>query len=140
MILQLFYIISLKKLKLKLKNIFQIYEKVLVLNGDMPLIQASELEKFDIPNATIVMSVLKLQSADGYGRVIIENGDVKKIVEQKDATHNELKITTANAGIYQFCSKFLLENLPKLNNNNAQKEYYITDLVEMEIGRASCRE
>ncbi len=111
------------------------YEKVLVLNGDMPLIQASELEKFDIPNATIVMSVLKLQSADGYGRVIIENGNVKKIVEQKDATENELKITTANAGIYQFCSKFLLENLPKLNNNNAQKEYYITDLVEMAINQ-----
>ena len=111
------------------------YEKTLVLNGDMPLIQASELEKFDIENATIVMSVLKLESADGYGRVIIENGDVKKIVEQKDATIEELKITTANAGIYQFETKFLLENLPKLNNNNAQKEYYITDLVEMAISQ-----
>ena len=111
------------------------YEKVLVLNGDMPLIQASELEKFDIENATIVMSVLELESADGYGRVIIENGNVKKIVEQKDATIEELKITTANAGIYQFETKFLLENLPKLNNNNAQKEYYITDLVEMAINQ-----
>ncbi|RBQ32710.1 UDP-N-acetylglucosamine diphosphorylase/glucosamine-1-phosphate N-acetyltransferase [Arcobacter sp. FW59] len=110
------------------------YEKVLVLNGDMPLIQASELEKFDI-TATIVMSVLKLESADGYGRVIIENGNVKKIVEQKDASNEELKITTANAGIYQFCSKFLLENLAKLDNNNAQKEYYITDLVEMAISQ-----
>ncbi|KLE04257.1 bifunctional UDP-N-acetylglucosamine diphosphorylase/glucosamine-1-phosphate N-acetyltransferase GlmU [Aliarcobacter butzleri] len=110
------------------------YEKVLVLNGDMPLIQASELEKFDI-NATIVMSVLKLESADGYGRVIIENGNVKKIVEQKDASEDELKITTANAGIYQFETKFLLENLPKLDNNNAQKEYYITDLVEMAISQ-----
>ncbi len=108
------------------------YEKVLVLNGDMPLIQASELEKFDI-NATIVMSVLELQSADGYGRVIIESGNVKKIVEQKDANEDELKVTTANAGIYQFETKFLLENLAKLNNNNAQKEYYITDLVEMAI-------
>ena len=110
------------------------YEKTLVLNGDMPLIQASELEKFDI-DATIVMSVLELESADGYGRVIIENGNVKKIVEQKDATIEELKITTANAGIYQFETKFLLENLPKLNNNNAQKEYYITDLVEMAISQ-----
>ncbi|MEV9476972.1 bifunctional UDP-N-acetylglucosamine diphosphorylase/glucosamine-1-phosphate N-acetyltransferase GlmU [Aliarcobacter butzleri] len=110
------------------------YEKVLVLNGDMPLIQASELEKFDI-NATIVMSVLELNSADGYGRVIIENGNVKKIVEQKDASEDELKITTANAGIYQFETKFLLENLPKLDNNNAQKEYYITDLVEMAISQ-----
>jgi bifunctional UDP-N-acetylglucosamine pyrophosphorylase/glucosamine-1-phosphate N-acetyltransferase len=110
------------------------YEKVLVLNGDMPLIQSSELEKFDI-NATIVMSVLELQSADGYGRVIIENGNVKKIVEQKDANENELKVTTANAGIYQFETNFLLENLPKLNNNNAQKEYYITDLVEIAISQ-----
>ncbi|MDN5107304.1 bifunctional UDP-N-acetylglucosamine diphosphorylase/glucosamine-1-phosphate N-acetyltransferase GlmU [Aliarcobacter butzleri] len=110
------------------------YEKVLVLNGDMPLIQASELERFEI-NATIVMSVLELESADGYGRVIIENGNVKKIVEQKDASEDELKITTANAGIYQFETKFLLENLPKLDNNNAQKEYYITDLVEMAISQ-----
>ena len=108
------------------------YEEVLVLNGDMPLIQAEELKKFDL-DATIVMSVLELQSADGYGRVIIENGNVKKIVEQKDATPEELAITTANAGIYQFETKFLLENLPKLNNNNAQKEYYITDLIEMAI-------
>ncbi len=110
------------------------YEEVLVLNGDMPLIQAEELKKFDL-DATIVMSVLELQSADGYGRVIIENGSVKKIVEQKDATETELAITTANAGIYQFETKFLLENLPKLNNNNAQKEYYITDLVEMAINQ-----
>lgn len=110
------------------------YEEVLVLNGDMPLIQAEELKKFDL-DATIVMSVLELQSADGYGRVIIENGNVKKIVEQKDANENELKITTANAGIYQFETKFLLENLPKLNNNNAQKEYYITDLIEMAISQ-----
>ena len=110
------------------------YEKVLVLNGDMPLIQSNELEKFEI-SATIVMSVLELNSADGYGRVIIENGNVKKIVEQKDANEQELKITTANAGIYQFETKFLLENLPKLNNKNAQKEYYITDLVEMAISQ-----
>jgi bifunctional UDP-N-acetylglucosamine pyrophosphorylase/glucosamine-1-phosphate N-acetyltransferase len=110
------------------------YEEVLVLNGDMPLIQAEELKKFDL-DATIVMSVLELQSADGYGRVIIENGNVKKIVEQKDANANELKVTTANAGIYQFETKFLLENLPKLNNNNAQKEYYITDLIEMAISQ-----
>lgn len=110
------------------------YERVLVLNADMPLIQASELEKFDI-DATIVMSVLKLVSAEGYGRVVIENDEVKRIVEQKDASEEELKINTANAGVYLFDTKFLLENLPKLNNNNAQKEYYITDLVELAINQ-----
>jgi bifunctional UDP-N-acetylglucosamine pyrophosphorylase/glucosamine-1-phosphate N-acetyltransferase len=113
-------------------NITPKYEKTLVLNADMPLIQANELEKFDL-EATIVMSVLQLNSADGYGRVVIENGNVKKIVEQKDASEEELKITTANAGVYQFETKFLLENLPKLSNNNAQKEYYITDLIELAI-------
>jgi bifunctional UDP-N-acetylglucosamine pyrophosphorylase/glucosamine-1-phosphate N-acetyltransferase len=113
-------------------NITPKYEKTLVLNADMPLIQANELEKFDL-EATIVMSVLQLNSADGYGRVVIENGNVKKIVEQKDASEEEIKITTANAGVYQFETKFLLENLPKLSNNNAQKEYYITDLIELAI-------
>lgn len=115
-------------------NITPKHEKTLVLNADMPLIQASELEKFDI-DAAIVMSVLELDSADGYGRVVVENGNVVKIVEQKDANEQELAITTANAGIYQFDTQFLLEHLPKLNNNNAQKEYYITDLVEMAINK-----
>ncbi|WP_424688436.1 MAG: bifunctional UDP-N-acetylglucosamine diphosphorylase/glucosamine-1-phosphate N-acetyltransferase GlmU [Halarcobacter ebronensis] len=113
-------------------NITPKYEQTLVLNGDMPLIQAVELEKFDI-DATIVMSVLQLEDANGYGRVVIENDSVQKIVEQKDASEDELKITTANAGIYQFDTKFLLESLPKLSNDNAQKEYYITDLIEMAI-------
>jgi len=113
-------------------NITPKYDKTLVLNGDMPLIQSSELEKFDI-NATIVMSVLELDDANGYGRVVIKNESVRKIVEQKDASKDELKIKTANAGIYQFDTKFLLENLPKLSNDNAQKEYYITDLVELAI-------
>jgi len=113
-------------------NIIPKYEKVLVLNGDMPLIQAAELERFDI-HSTVVMSVLKLENAYGYGRVIIENENIKRIVEQKDANEKELQVTTANAGVYQFETKFLLENLPKLKNDNAQKEYYITDLVEMAI-------
>ena len=113
-------------------NIEPKYEKTLVLNGDMPLIQASELKKFDL-DATIVMSVLELNNANGYGRVVIENKAVKKIVEQKDANEDELKITTANAGIYQFDTSFLLQTLPKLSNDNAQKEYYITDLIELAI-------
>lgn len=108
------------------------YEKTLVLNGDMPLIQSSELKRFDI-DAMIVMSVLQLEDANGYGRVIIKDNQVQKIVEQKDANEEELKIKTANAGIYQFDTKFLLNSLPKLSNDNAQKEYYITDLIEMAI-------
>lgn len=117
------------------RNIEPKYEKVLVLNGDMPLICASELEKLAISSKStpIVMSVLNLKNADGYGRVIIKDGLVQKIVEQKDCSSSELDITTANAGIYSFDKEFLLSHLPKLTNQNAQKEYYITDLVEMAI-------
>jgi len=108
------------------------HSKTLVLNGDMPLVEAKELEAL-ITTSKLTMSVLELQSAMGYGRVVIENGGVKKIVEQKDCSEEELAINIANAGIYCFETQFLLTNLPKLTNNNNQKEYYITDLVEMAI-------
>jgi len=109
------------------------YNKILVLNGDMPLVEANELQQLIINDEKLIMSVLNLQDASGYGRVIIENDNVKKIVEQKDCSDDELKVTTANAGVYCFDTDFLKENLPKLTNNNAQKEYYITDLIEIAI-------
>ncbi len=73
------------------------YDKTLVLNADMPLIQANELEKFDL-EGTIVMSVLNLKSAQGYGRVIIENENVKRVVEQKDATERRTKNNNGKCG------------------------------------------
>jgi len=116
------------------------HEKVLILNGDMPLIEASELELLTMNDDShaandlkLTMSVLHLACADGYGRVVVEKGKVTKIIEQKDCSSYELDIQIANAGIYCFDTSFLLENLPKLSNNNAQKEYYITDLIEMAV-------
>ncbi len=115
------------------------HEKVLVLNGDMPLIHANELLKLcnlntlECKDEKLTMSVLELDSADGYGRVIIDKGNVVKIVEQKDCSSYELSINTANAGVYCFETSFLIENLPKLSNDNASGEYYITDLVEMAV-------
>ena len=110
------------------------YDKTLVLNGDMPLIQANELKNFlNYKNSAIVMSVLQLDNANGYGRVIIDNGNVQKIVEQKDCNDEQLKVNIANAGIYCFDTQFLQTNLSNLSNNNAQKEYYITDLVQFAI-------
>jgi len=107
-------------------------KKTLVLNGDMPLVEAKELEKL-VGEESITMSILDLESADGYGRVIVKDENVQKIVEQKDCNEAELQVNTANAGIYCFDTSFLLESLPKLTNDNAQAEYYITDLVEMAI-------
>ena len=108
-------------------------DKIFVLNGDMPLIEANELEKFTEIDADIVMSVMKLDNPDGYGRVVIENGNVKKIVEQKDCTEEELKIPYVNAGVYLFKKEVLDRYLPKISNKNAQNEYYLTDIIEMAV-------
>lgn len=114
-----------------MKNISAKNEKVLVLNGDMPLISAKALDGFLRSSSDIVMSIFDLPNPDGYGRVIIENAEVKKIVEQKDASDLELQVTTVNAGVYLFHKNILDRYIPLLRNNNAQKEYYLTDIVSM---------
>ncbi len=116
-----------------LKEIPFVEDKILILNGDMPLITAEEIQKFFDIDADIVMSIMKLDNPDGYGRVVIENGEVKKIVEQKDASLDELKIPYVNAGVYAFKKEVLEKYIPLLDNNNAQKEYYLTDIIEMAV-------
>ncbi len=107
-------------------------EKVLVLCGDMPLVKAEDLSEFLKCDEDVVMSVFKAQNPHGYGRAVLdENLHVKKIVEQKDTNDEEKKIDTVNAGVYLFGTKFLQENLKILKNDNAQNEYYLTDLIEI---------
>lgn len=107
------------------------YEDVLVLNGDMPLIERSSIEKFLANPADIVMSVIPLDNPSGYGRVVIENDSVLRIVEEKDATSEEKAINTVNAGVYAFKHHVLQTYIPRLSNANAQGEYYLTDVIEM---------
>jgi bifunctional UDP-N-acetylglucosamine pyrophosphorylase/glucosamine-1-phosphate N-acetyltransferase len=114
-----------------MKNVAVKNEKVLVLNGDMPLITSDALQGFLDTKADIIMSIFDLQNPDGYGRVIIENEQVVKIVEQKDANNNELKVSTVNAGIYAFSKDVIEKYIPLLSNDNAQEEYYLTDVVAM---------
>lgn len=114
-----------------MKNIAPKNKKVLVLNGDMPLITAKALDGFLSNDAAIIMSIFDLASPEGYGRVIIENNQVEKIVEQKDASAHELKVTTVNAGIYAFSKEVIEKYIPLLDNNNAQKEFYLTDVISM---------
>ncbi|MDX1809904.1 MAG: bifunctional UDP-N-acetylglucosamine diphosphorylase/glucosamine-1-phosphate N-acetyltransferase GlmU [Sulfurospirillaceae bacterium] len=107
-------------------------KKVLVLNGDMPLLEAKDMLLFLEEDADIVMSSFHAKDASGYGRVIKDvNNTVQKIVEEKDANDDEKKVKDSNAGVYLFDTSFLKNNLPKLTNNNKQKEYYITDLVKI---------
>lgn len=107
------------------------YDDVLVLNGDMPLIERSSIEKFLANPADIVMSVIPLDNPSGYGRVVIENDRVQRIVEEKDASEGEKAINTVNAGVYAFKHHVLQTYIPRLSNANAQKEYYLTDVIEM---------
>ena len=107
-------------------------DKVLVLNGDMPLITSAALQGFIDTSADVIMSVFDLEDPSGYGRVIIdENNQVQYIVEQKDANETELQTTTVNAGIYSFSKAVIEKYIPLLSNDNAQEEYYLTDVVAM---------
>ena len=107
-------------------------DKVLVLNGDMPLITSSALQGFLDTDADVIMSIFDLENPSGYGRVIInDKNQVQYIVEQKDANETELKTTTVNAGIYAFSKAVIQKYIPLLSNDNAQEEYYLTDLVAM---------
>jgi len=108
-------------------------EKVLVLNGDMPLVTADSLKPFFNTDSDVVLSTFVLEDPHGYGRVITAGNQVEKVVEDKDATLEEKKIRRVNAGVYLFNKSFLDEFLPLLSNENAQNEYYITELIELAI-------
>jgi bifunctional UDP-N-acetylglucosamine pyrophosphorylase/glucosamine-1-phosphate N-acetyltransferase len=108
-------------------------EKVLILNGDMPLIQGEELLKFLEIDASVVMSSILLENPTGYGRVIVDGDEVLKIVEEKDCSEIERKTKSVNAGVYLVNSEFLNFAISKLSNENAQKEYYLTDIVQIAV-------
>ena len=108
-------------------------ERTLILNGDMPLITKDSLLALTSGDADINMSVIKLDNPTGYGRVIIEDKKVLEIVEQKDCNDAQLETKTVNAGIYAVNTTLLEKYIPSLNNNNAQAEYYLTDIVKMAV-------
>jgi len=116
-----------------LKGINFSEDRVLILNGDMPLITKESLEKLIKSTAPIAMSIFNLDNPSGYGRVVIENGVVKEIVEEKDCTPEQKAIKSVNAGVYCVDRLLLEELVPKIDNKNAQKEYYLTDIIKMAV-------
>ena len=117
-----------------MKGVKTRHSRTLILNGDMPLITKASLETLTSGNADINMSVIKLDDPSGYGRVIIdEHGNVQEIVEQKDCNEAQLLTQSVNAGIYAVSTELLERYIPKLDNNNAQSEYYLTDIVKMAV-------
>ncbi len=120
-------------------------ENVLVLYGDMPFISAPSLKKLikkHIQEKNIItMFTAKPENFDqhfsslkNYGRIVRDGeGKIKKITEYKDCSETEKQIREVNPGIYMFQTKWLWENIDKLQNKNAQGEYYLTDLLELAI-------
>ena len=107
---------------------------VMILCGDTPLLEAEELEKFYAEHvksgaAATVMSAL-MDDPFGYGRILRDaNGDVAGIVEQKDASEEQKQIKEINTGNYCVEAPLLFEVLRTLGNDNAQGEYYLTDVL-----------
>ena len=109
---------------------------LLILSGDVPMIRAETLAALIQQHhthrgkgAACTLLTVKLDDPKGYGRVVRdEEGLFDKIVEQKDASDDERKIREINAGIYCFNTRKLFDALSKVQNNNAQGEYYLTDV------------
>ncbi|MDO4250708.1 MAG: bifunctional UDP-N-acetylglucosamine diphosphorylase/glucosamine-1-phosphate N-acetyltransferase GlmU, partial [Moraxella sp.] len=108
--------------------------KSLILYGDVPLTQADTLTKLVKANTDgISMLTLNVANPFGLGRIIREDGKVIAIVEQKDATDAQKAITEINSGIYCVDNALLHKYLPILSNDNAQGEYYLTDIVKLAV-------
>ena len=108
-------------------------ENILMLYGDVPLISVETLQQLlsAKPEGGIGLLTVKLDDPTGYGRIVREGGDVTGIVEQKDATPEQRAITEVNTGILVANGGDLKRWLGRLSNNNAQGEYYITDIIAM---------
>ncbi|WP_215407477.1 bifunctional UDP-N-acetylglucosamine diphosphorylase/glucosamine-1-phosphate N-acetyltransferase GlmU [Vibrio gigantis] len=106
-------------------------EKVLVLYGDVPLISPETIENLldAQPNGGIALLTVVLDNPMGYGRIIRRNGPVVAIVEQKDATDEQKLINEINTGVMVATGGDLKRWLSGLSNDNAQGEYYLTDVI-----------
>ncbi|HEY3588808.1 MAG TPA: bifunctional UDP-N-acetylglucosamine diphosphorylase/glucosamine-1-phosphate N-acetyltransferase GlmU [Buttiauxella sp.] len=108
-------------------------EDILMLYGDVPLISVESLQRLRDakPQGGIGLLTVKLDDPTGYGRIARENGNVVGIVEHKDATEEQRKIDEINTGILVANGADLKRWLAKLDNNNAQGEFYITDIIAL---------
>lgn len=108
-------------------------ENVLMLYGDVPLIAEETLDRLinAKPEGGIGLLTVKLDDPSGYGRIVRKDGQVVSIVEHKDATAEQHKINEINTGILVASGKDLKRWLAKLDNNNAQGEFYITDIIAL---------
>ena len=105
-------------------------EKILILYGDVPLIQQETLKKLCSLESDLSILTTNIENPTGYGRVEkdIEN-HVIRIIEEKDADLEQKKIKEIFTGILVAKGEVLIKLIPKINNNNSAKEFYLTDLI-----------
>ena len=109
-------------------------EPTLVLLGDVPLIETETLNRLvDVAGDEMGLLTVKLANPKGYGRIVRVDGQVCAIVEEKDATDEQRLIDEVNTGIMVLPTPKLKEWLGRLKNNNAQGEYYLTDVIAMAV-------
>ena len=108
---------------------------VLVLYGDVPLIRSSTLESLieKVDENTLALLTVNLQDPTGYGRIIREDGEVVAIVEHKDATESQRNIAEVNTGILAMQAGYLNACLNRIDNDNTQGEYYLTDVIALAV-------
>jgi UDP-N-acetylglucosamine diphosphorylase/glucosamine-1-phosphate N-acetyltransferase len=124
---------------LQAKDVLKDFEgHVLILCGDVPLLSRHTAESLIASHrrsgAVVTVLTTVLDDPSGYGRVITdERGRIVKIAEHRDATEEERRIREINSGIYCVDCSFLFHAVSRIRNDNAQREYYLTDIIE--IGR-----
>jgi bifunctional UDP-N-acetylglucosamine pyrophosphorylase / glucosamine-1-phosphate N-acetyltransferase len=109
---------------------------VIILAGDCPLIKTETLKKLidshQESNASVTILTTKMNEPAKYGRILRgKMGSVTGIKEAKDCTEKELQIKEINTGVYAFRADEMFKNLKKLDTNNAQGEYYLTDIIHI---------
>ena len=113
-------------------------DRVLVLYGDVPLTSTATLKDFTLTTPIDALGIITANLSDpfGFGRIIRNaQNNIVDIVEQKDLTDMQQNINEINSGIYLFPANFLTQALPQIKNTNAQKEYYLTDVIKMAVGK-----
>lgn len=118
--------------------------KVLVLSGDVPLLRVQTIEEMirraEQAGAAVALLTFEPEEPHGYGRIVHEeNGAPCRIVEEKDCSAEQRRIREVNSGIYLFDRSLLFDALESVNTQNAQGEYYLTDVLRMahEQGRGT---
>lgn len=114
-----------------LKNYKPQAKQTLILCGDMPLIKEQSLKKLIDTNYDFNVAIFNAKDPKNYGRVVLKEDSLEKIVEFKDASKEERNISLCNAGVYAINSDLLMQILPLIDNKNEAKEYYLTDAIKL---------